>query len=188
MVLASTDLVFDGGKAPQGGFDEYALPCPTSVYARTKRQAEREVLDGSLGAVVRLSLLYGRTLSSSKGTLGWIESALREGRELILFKDEFRTPIHLSDAARALIDMCARKLEGVWHCGGPQRVSRVEFGHIVAEVCGFGTSTIREVRSDFKASPARPEDVSLNSSRLFSVLDFSPRTPREALAAQYAST
>jgi len=187
MVLASTDLVFDGARAPEGGFDEYALPCPTSVYARTKRQAEREIVENSVGAVVRLSLLYGHTLSSSKGALGWIESSLREGRELVLFKDEFRTPIHLKDAARALIEICERKLEGVWHCGGPQRVSRVEFGRIIAEVGGFSTSCIREaVRSDVSASPVRPEDVSLNSSRLFSVLDFYPRSPSEALAVDYA--
>jgi dTDP-4-dehydrorhamnose reductase len=187
MVLASTDLVFEGAQAPQDGFDEYALPCPVSVYARTKRQAEKEVLENTGGAVVRLSLLYGHTLSASKGVLGWMEEALMQHRELVLFKDEFRTPIHLQDAARALISTCEHKLVGVWHCGGPERLSRVEFGRLVAQLGGFPAQTIREAhRSEIPSVPARPEDVSLNSTRLFSALGIAPSSPQTALAAEYA--
>jgi dTDP-4-dehydrorhamnose reductase len=187
MVLASTDLVFEGSRAPENGFDEYALPCPVSVYARTKRQAEREILENTEGAVVRLSLLYGHTLSASKGVVGWMEDAFKQSRELVLFKDEFRTPIHIEDAARALVSICERKLTGVWHCGGPEKLSRVEFGRLVAELGGFTTQTIREAkRSEYSSVPARPEDVSLNSGRLFSALGTAPRSPRTALEAEYA--
>ncbi len=189
MVTASTDLVFDGGRAPEGGFDEYALPCPVSVYARTKRQAERVLLENTIGAVVRLSLLYGHTLSASKGVLGWIEESLRDRRELVLFKDEFRTPMHLDDAARALISTCERKLSGVWHCGGPERLSRVEFGRLIAQIGGFSADTIREgSRREITAAPLRPKDVSLNSTRLFSVLGFTPRTVRQALESEYMTS
>lgn len=187
MVLASTDLVFEGAQAPQHGFDEYALPCPVSVYARTKRQAEKEVLETTGGAVVRFSLLYGHTLSATSGVLGWMEEALMQHRELVLFKDEFRTPIHLQDAARALISICEHKLTGVWHCGGPERLSRLELGRLVAQLGGFPTQTIREAnRSEIPSVPARPEDVSLNSTRLFSALGITPMNPQTALAAEYA--
>jgi dTDP-4-dehydrorhamnose reductase len=188
MVLASTDLVFEGTRAPEHGFDEYALPCPVSVYARTKRQAERETLENTDGAVVRLSLLYGHTFSASKGVLGWMEEALRNHREIVLFKDEFRTPIHLQDAARALVSTCERKLTGVWHCGGPKRVSRVEFGRLVAQLGGFSTHAIREAnRCEVPSVPARPEDVSLNSTRLISALGIAFCTPRTALESEYAT-
>ncbi len=188
MLVTSTDLVFEGARAAEQGFDEYALPCPLSVYARTKRQAEREVLENFGGAVVRLSLLYGHTLSASTGVLGWIEAALREGRQLVLFKDEFRTPIHLHDAARALVTVCERGLTGVWHCGGPQRISRVDFGRLVARLGGFSAQPIREAtRSEVDSVPLRAEDVSLNSSRLFSALGFVPQAPQAALEVEYAA-
>jgi dTDP-4-dehydrorhamnose reductase len=188
MIFASTDLVFEGCRAPEGGIDEYAAPCPISVYARTKRQAEREILENTGGAVVRLSLLYGHTISTSKGTLGWIEESLRNHRQLTLFNDEFRTPIHIADAARALLSCCERTLTGVWHCGGPERISRLDFGRLVAQIGGFSSATIRDAsRSEVPSVPARPEDVSLNSGRLFSVLEYTPRAPRSALESDYTA-
>lgn len=187
IIFTSTDLVFDGGAAPQGGFDEYSTPLPVSVYARTKRQAEMEVLHQTDGAVMRLSLLYGHTLSTSKGVLGWIEGALRERRELTLFRDEFRTPLYLGDAAHILLLACTRELSGVWHCGGPTRLSRLEFCHLVARLGGFSEEDIRAAnRSDIPAAPARPEDVSLNSQRLSSLLGFTAQTPLTALERLYS--
>lgn len=189
ILFASTDLVFEGASGCRdGGFDEYAPPSPISVYARTKRIAEQDVVSYPLGAVVRLSLLYGHTLSTSRGVLGWIEDTLRTTAPLELFRDEFRTPLYVEDAARAILGVSERQLTGIWHCGGPERLSRVAFGRLVAEMGGFSSNGIVERdRAEVLSQPARPEDVSLNSARLFNTLAFQPHAVRAGLRQVYCA-
>ena len=79
--LVSTDLVFDGARAPPGGFDETATPLPLSHYSRSKVAAEVETLSYHKGCVVRLALLYGHSFSKSRGVLGWMEETLLTWRE-----------------------------------------------------------------------------------------------------------
>lgn len=182
LTLVSTDLVFDGMKAPDGGLTEDTPPHPLSVYARSKSEAELVALRYQHAAVVRLSLLYGHGVSRSKGVLGWMEERLSSARELELFEDEYRTPIHVCDAVRMLMAVAEQRLTGTWHCGGPERISRVAFGQEVATALGYDRGLIRPIaRSTFVGSPQRPEDVSLNSRRLYREVGFVPFRVHEAL-------
>ena len=182
LTTISTDLVFDGGKAPPEGFCERDLPCPCSVYSRSKLAAEEATRKNSSHAVVRVALLYGNSPSQSKGFLGWMRRAFTGGNPVSLFEDEFRTPIHVRDAARAVLEVARHKLHGIFHCGGPERLSRVDFGKRVAEVYGFEAPLIRPTtRLSHTIPPLRPEDVSLNSHALFDTLGFTPRPVEEAL-------
>jgi dTDP-4-dehydrorhamnose reductase len=176
LTTISTDLVFDGTKAPNGGLSEEDSPRPLSVYSQTKLSAERITLRTPSHTVVRVALLYGHSFSASLGVLGWMERAFKEGTPLTLFSDEYRTPIHVMDAAAAILDISARSRAGIWHCGGPARVSRVEFGTLIAQALGYDSSLIRPTsRLSLATGPARPEDVSLNSERLWKTLGWRPR-------------
>jgi dTDP-4-dehydrorhamnose reductase len=182
LTTISTDLVFDGGKAPPNGFREDSPPCPRSVYSRSKLEAERATLRSPSHAVARVALLYGNSPSHFQGFLGWMKRAFSERTPLPLFEDEFRTPIHVRDAAHAIILLAQGKTRGVWHCGGPERVSRVQFGASVARAYGFDETLIRPTRRLSHASPPpRPEDVSLNSEALWNEIQFKPKGVAEAL-------
>lgn len=182
MTFVSTDLVFDGTKAPDGGFLESDSPRPLSVYAKTKLAAEQETLTTSSNAVVRLSLMHGHAPSDSSGVLGWMERSFVAGTPLSLFEDEFRTPIHVRDAAEALLKISSQRLAGVWHCGGPTRLSRVEFGVRVARALHYNEELITPTLRQFHATnPPRPEDVSLNSQKLWNELRWVPLSVHEAL-------
>ena len=171
LTFVSTDLVFDGMTAPEGGLREDVAPHPVSQYGRTKHEAERLVLRHPDSAVVRLSLLYGRSPAGPGGVLAWMEESFAAGRDLVLFEDEFRTPIHVSDATRVLLMIAEQRLTGVWHCGGPERLSRVEFGRAVAKALGYNPGlTQPALRASYSGVPRRPEDVSLDSRKLWSVL------------------
>jgi dTDP-4-dehydrorhamnose reductase len=186
LTTVSTDLVFDGAKAAACGFSENDPAHPISVYGRSKLAAEQATLQTPSNAVVRLALLFGFSPSASKGVLGWMERALREGTPLALFADEYRTPVHVVDAARALLAITEHRLSGLWHCGGPDRLSRSEFGELVAKGLGYDTALIRPVsRTSGPHLPARPEDVSLNSERLWSTLGERPRGALEALLTSW---
>jgi dTDP-4-dehydrorhamnose reductase len=182
LTTISTDLVFDGGRAPSHGFCEEDLPCPHSVYSNSKLAAEMATLCNSSHAVVRVALLYGEAPSQSKGFLGWMKRTFAEEKSLPLFEDEFRTPIHVLDAARAAFQIARSKARGIWHCGGPERLSRVQFGITVARAYGFDERLILPTtRLSHTSLPPRPEDVSLKSQALWREIQFTPKPVEEAL-------
>jgi dTDP-4-dehydrorhamnose reductase len=162
-VLVSTDLVFDGENAP---YTEADSPRPLSVYGRTKRAAEEAALAVPRSAVVRVSLLYGPSLHGRPSFFDELAAALRAGRPITLFRDEWRTALDLITAAQALLAVARSNVTGVLHLGGPERVSRLEMGLRLAKFLQADPSPI--VAADRAAVPSaepRPRDVSLDSSR-----------------------
>jgi dTDP-4-dehydrorhamnose reductase len=163
LVLVSTDLVFDGEHAP---YREDDPPAPLSVYGRTKARAEAALSGLPRGVVARVSLLYGPSLAGRPSFFDDQVRALRQGRLVKLFADEWRTPLDLATAARALVELAHSDVTGVLHIGGPERLSRLEMGRRLAQFLGAGGANIVAVRrDDMPAAEPRPRDVSLDSSR-----------------------
>jgi dTDP-4-dehydrorhamnose reductase len=162
-VFVSTDLVFDG---EQGNYREDDLPNPLTVYGRTKADGEAAVMAISRTAVARLSLLHGPCLTGRSSFFDRMVTALRENRPIPLFTDEWRTPLDLPTAAKALVALGRSDVNGLLHVGGPERLSRLEMGRQLAEVLGVsGESIVVTGRNDVPADEPRPRDTSLESSR-----------------------
>ncbi len=163
LVQVSTDLVFDGERAP---YREADVLAPQSVYARSKAEAERAVLARPGNVVARVSLLFGPALTGPPSFFDQQVEALRAGRPITLFQDEWRTPLDLPTAARALVELALADVEGVFHLGGPQRLSRLEMGRLLARHLGADLGLLRAVdRADVPAGEPRPRDTSLVSER-----------------------
>jgi dTDP-4-dehydrorhamnose reductase len=163
LVLVSTDLVFDGEHAP---YRETDPPSPVSIYGQTKRAAEEAALEALQSAVVRVSLLYGPALHGRPSFFDEQAAALRVGRPVTLFRDEWRTPLDLVTAARALLAVARSDFSGLLHVGGPERLSRLEMGLRLAAFLGANAAPI--IAADRAAAPApepRPRDVSIDSSQ-----------------------
>lgn len=163
MVHVSTDLVFDGEKGNYRVDDE---PRPLSIYGRSKRDAEQAVLAFALNLVVRVSLLFGPSVNSRHGFFDQQLAALRAGKPIPLFEDEWRTPLSLATAAQALLALARSDCVGLLHLGGPERMSRLDMGLRLAAHLGLDSSVIvRATRSSVPSAEPRPRDVSLDSSR-----------------------
>lgn len=191
-VFTSTDLVFDGTKAPYREDDPIA---PISVYGEHKAQAEAEVFERhAWAAVCRMPLMFGGRSPTHFSFLQWMVDKMERGERLPLFKDEFRTPVDAESAARGLL-MIARSglpetqeeeerppISGRLHLGGPERISRYEFGLLLQEIGQFANARIDPVSlGDIALAAARPPDVSLDSSRARE-LGYDPLPLRKALA------
>lgn len=162
-VFVSTDLVFDGERAP---YREGDAPSPLSVYGQTKAEAEAAVLAVSGAAVVRVSLLAGPSKNGRPNFWDTLADALRTGRPATLFADEWRTPLHYADAARALVAIARSDATGVWHAGGPERLSRLDMGRRLAAALGVSGAALVAGERNAGAAEPRPRDVALDSSKL----------------------
>ncbi len=182
LICASTDLVFDGQAPP---YDESSCPDPVNCYGRSKFQAEPAVLNYGRGVVVRPSLMFGLPVVPRQTTFCQQLVALRDGRTLRLFEDEFRTPLWFEDAARAIRAIGRSDFVGLMHLAGPERTSRLDMGVAMAVALGLPTDAIQAVTSSSMSFPEpRPADVSLDGSlfeRTFPDV-CSARTVREAVA------
>jgi dTDP-4-dehydrorhamnose reductase len=140
------------------------------VYGRSKAEAEAAVL-ASGARVVRIPLLFGPSFDGCRGATDMIRAS---SGPVTLYTNEWRTPLHAADAARALAELLLE--DGgpeVRHLAGPERVSRHELGRLFVEQAGLGPD---RVRAGECTDSLRPRDVSL-------VSDWScPRSLRAALA------
>lgn len=184
LVTISTDLVFDGCRAFA---DERTEPAPLQAYGRSKLEGERLALEAwPEVAVVRSALVYGRG-HGPRGTasegLAWTLSA---GRPARLFEDQFRTPVDAASLADLLERLLQRGGRGVFHAGGPERLSRLELGRRVARVRGLGEGLLVPMRQGDLPGAPRPADVSLDSGRARGELGWQPRGVDEVLRDQRA--
>jgi dTDP-4-dehydrorhamnose reductase len=163
LLYVSTDLVFDGER---GGYREEDAPAPLSVYGRTKALGEIAVSNCARSVIVRVGLLFGPTLLGRPAFFDEQIAALRERRPCTLFSDEWRTPLSMLTAARALIDLATSDCTGLLHVGGPERMSRLDMGRRLAVFLGLDHSALVPARrADVAAPEPRPRDTSLDSSR-----------------------
>lgn len=177
-IYFSTDLVYDGAESsPHQGFQSSDPACPRSQYGKTKFEGEQHFLDLPQGAVLRLSLVYGPPMGTRNSFLQWVEDRAAKQQPIPLFIDEWRTPVVVSDVFKAVMGVIDQGLLGLYHCGGPERLSRVEFGEAVVPECKeWFAPTYRE---SVPHNPPRPRDVSLQSDGLFSLCGVSPERPAD---------
>jgi len=174
LVALSTDLVFDGARPFVTESDPaHAL----GVYGRTKRAGEEAVLAAFPGAAVaRVALVLGRGHGPRTTSTESILRALRSARPMALYTDEYRTPVDPESLAEALARLIAGKEAGLYHLGGPERLSRYELGRRVARAFGLPEDGLVPGTQAGHAGPERrAPDVSLDSSRARRELGWEPR-------------
>lgn len=180
----STDQVFDGSRSP---WLETDLPAPLHTYGRSKADAERELWRILPAAtVLRVALVYGRSVSGDRSASEKIVLDLRSGKRPKLFVDEMRTPIAAIDVARATIAAIPERDLAVVHVAGSERMSRHDFGLRVARAFHLDPAMIDSVRlDDVDMMPKRPKDLALDTHRMRSVLRCPPGALDVRLAEEF---
>jgi dTDP-4-dehydrorhamnose reductase len=165
----STDLVFDGGK---GNYNEADAVNPLLVYAQTKVEAERIVLQNPKHTVIRAGLNGGVSPKGNRGFNEELKLAWEAGRTTRLFVDEYRSSIPAAVTARAVWELVLRDAPGLYHLGGSERLSRFDMGCLLAKRWPHLQARMeQESIKSFKGMP-RPPDVSMDSSKIQKVLSF----------------
>lgn len=179
VVYMSTDRVFEGGR---GFAKEEDAPAPRTVYGRSKLQGEREVAQATDHHLIIRTAFYGWS-SGRKTTSGeWFYQTLAGRRPATFFTDTFFTPIYVVDLVERLIPLVEGRARGIVHVGGRNRVSKDEFGRLMAELGRFSMDAIRSGSSGpAMKGGAEVTELSLNSERCVRLTGLEAPTIRDGL-------
>ncbi|MCX5778241.1 MAG: dTDP-4-dehydrorhamnose reductase [Elusimicrobia bacterium] len=155
MVHISTDYVFSGDNAPQGGYTEFDATAPASVYGKSKLQGEefvRSLL--SRYFIVRTSWLFGRTRANF---VSQIVSALNEGSPYTAVDDMYSAPTLVTDLADGIAHLITTPLYGTYHLTNTGFSSRYEIAQAIAVQLGVPHTVIRKASlKDLRLPAPRP--------------------------------
>ncbi len=160
----STDLVFDGTR---GLYTEDDPPNPMNLYGESKAGAERLVRGRPNSMVLRIAKIYSGGSPYHPCFVDWMRIRFERREPVPLFRDQYRSPLWVGDITRTVLAVLRRGIHGsLYHLGGPERLSRLEFGEAYARVMGFPTGLIQPLTMAEAGLVARGADCSLDSSRL----------------------
>ncbi len=149
MVHFSTNFVFSGdGAEPYLESDE---PSPQSVYARSKLDGERRVMEvGTHVLVVRTAAVFGGPNSFPSRML---EQA-RAGQTLRVVADQTVNPTYARDLAAASLELADEAFAGIVHCVADGCTSYYEFARSALAEAGV-TARVEPVKTGAYPAPAR---------------------------------
>jgi len=177
LVHTSIDLVFAGRE--EGSYIEDDPTDPVTVYGKTMVAAEQLLADWMPEAcVLRISLPMGVSFNGHAGAIDWIQSRFKKGRPATLYFDEVRTPTYTDCLNQVYERTLASNVAGLYHAGGPRRLSLYQIAQIVNRVGGYDPDLLMGCpRIEAGPIPPRAGNVALDSSRLAAAIGFEPFDP-----------
>ena len=187
-VFVSSDAVFDGSRPYWSEDDDVS---PVLTYGRQKVEVERHLLSLPLPwMIVRLPKLISPERNARCFVTGWVEGLARSER-ILCATDQYFTPAAAPDAARAIAQLLHAGAQGLYHLGGPERLSRrALLDAVVGEYRKFTKPVAQIVECSLRDIPVlepRPLDTSLRSDRFKADLGARFRTASETAQAAVRS-
>ena len=166
LIHLSVDLVFSGDG--EGGYVETDKPDPVTVYGKTMVQAERLIMDQRPDScILRISLPMGISFNGHAGAIDWIQSRFAKQKPATLYFDEIRTPTYVQCLNEVIEEVFAKRITGLYHAGGPRKLSLYQIAQIVNRVGGYRPELLMGCpRIDAGPMPPRAGNVSMNSQKL----------------------
>lgn len=179
-VYVSTDYVFDG---LGGGFDEGSIPAPVNQYGATKLLGEQWATKNCSRTLIVRTTIFGLKLPPLIGMTENLVAALRSGKSMTRFVDQYSTPLYTGDLSQLILRLAEERALGIIHIGSADRASRHDFTQLVAETFGLnGTGIHKGAFHQIEGLARRPQDTSLNSRKVAAQLGIELPTVRAGLA------
>jgi len=181
-IYISTDYIFAGDSEEAPYTEEHGVN-PVNYYGQTKYAGEVAAMLASTWTVLRTSVVYGL---AKPNFMTWVVQQLRESKPVGIVDDQVSTPTYAPDLAEACVKIVESATAGIYHATGPESLSRYEFTLRLADVWGFDMTLIDPISTEELGQYAlRPSDGSLDSSRLYELMD-SEFTPPDAAFSKMA--
>ncbi len=186
-VFISTDAFFDvDGQAAL----EKDIPRPCNVYGESKAEAEKRIAVACPGALIVRTNFFGWSGSpaaSGTGIVDWLVGSLKAEKPIPLFADVEFCPLYVRTLVEAILELSDQGRSGIVHLLGSDRVSKHDFGLMVAAELGSGISHVFSAAissADLRAKRSKRMWLSNALSRQWLPhFDFSLATSVQRLAA-----
>lgn len=159
MVLLSTDAVFGGPRL----FHHETFPTSPIGPAAAARNVE-QALTANESLILRSHLFGWSPGGESYAERTW--TALAEGCQPIASGTSYATPILASDAAEFVWQAYRRRLSGLYHLGGAERISQWQFAAVLERSRGGSVAKSRQPAASAPNILPVGEETSLDSRRL----------------------
>ena len=168
LVHISTDHLF-GCKS--GPFLEGARPNPINVYGESKLAGETAVLEEAPESLIIRTNFFAPPRDGENTFISWLISGLEKNESRNLFHDVYFTPIFVNTLIAHVHALLESICSGLINVGGPEQLSKFEFGKRVARAFGYTTENIFPI--SIKDGPElcrRPNHMGLVCNKLKSTL------------------
>ena len=182
-VFTSSEFIFDG---EAGDYTESDEATPILLYGEQKLAVEKYIQDKTDDyAILRLAKIFGDDLDDGTLFSGLVAAAYSETAMRIASDQRF-SPVHVDDVCDAILAACEGKLNGVYHVGGPQGLSRLECLHLAINAARRHAKIDVSIETcsihDFDLPEKRPLDVSMKPDKLVAEMGTRLRTAEESCA------
>lgn len=168
MIHISTDAVFDG---ETGNYSEGDIPNPLSVYSLTKLRGENAVLAANPQALVLRVNFFGWSITGKRSLAEFFVNNLAQNNQVKGFTDVVFCPMMVLDLADTILEANDKGLNGLFHCVGPEVMSKYDFGVAIANQFGFDPALITPTSiHDGDLTAARSPNLTLSTDKLTSAL------------------
>ena len=167
-VFTSTEFVFAGSG---GNYRETDPADPVLLYGRQKQAAENLLtsLDPSV-LILRLAKCFGSEPQDGTIFTHWLGQLSRGVTHLACASDQIFSPLHATEAARALLAAATAGLAGIYHLAGRRPWSRLALLELLLAEVRRHTPVDLTVQPcslhDFNLPEPRPLNVSLCTDKL----------------------
>ena len=183
LIHISTDYVFDGkATAP---YEEEATCNPISVYGKTKRGGELEILQSNIDAlIVRTTWLYSAYGHNFVKTMLKLAASTAH---LKVVSDQIGRPTYANDLAEALITLVNRTQEwpkgaSIYHFSNSGQCSWADFARAIFKGQKLEVEVKNCDSTAFPTKAQRPQFSVLDLSKIQNHFQLVPRPWQEALA------
>lgn len=181
LLQVSTDAVF--GDSSDRWMVEEDIPQPLSVYAATKLEGERRVLESAPNSLVARVNFFGWSASGTRSLAEYFYNGLSKGSQVYGFTDVQFCPLHVTHLSEILLTLLEKGLSGLFHVVGPLSISKYDFAAKLAEEFGFSKGLLIPRSVDQAGLTAkRSHNLRLATSKVRAVLGESLASVEQGLA------
>ena len=167
IIHISSDYVFDGTK---GNYLENDITRPINYYGKTKLEAENILIGSNRPyTIFRPNVIFD---FSSNNFFTFIYNSLKNKQDINIVNDQISNPTYAPHFAKIIIESIILDVEGVFHFGSLDNISRYDFALKIANFYNFNIENIKPISSKLLGQNAeRPLNTSLNCNKIINNFD-----------------
>lgn len=143
--------------------------CPVNKYGEMKAEVEEFLMNFPHTCVIRVGKVVG-TGDTKDILYGWMQDAM-EKKVIRCIGNNYFTPAYIDDIAVMVEKIVERRLEGVYHLCGQERINRTKLCKMFLQEMGLETEIIEQDESEFHFLDQRALDSSLDCSKIQKILE-----------------